>query len=80
MRDLATACVQMKILGALAKEIKTFQSFKSFPVQMRERYLEKLLWAGMSVAVPEEQGPDRFVTERRVDIIYLFFWETLCAG
>ena len=30
LRDLATACEQMKMLVILAKEIKAFQSFKSF--------------------------------------------------
>ncbi|TVR02306.1 MAG: hypothetical protein EA399_00490 [Desulfovibrionales bacterium] len=41
-----------------------------FPAWMQKRYLEKLLSAGVSVAVLEEQGPGRFVTERRVDTIY----------
>ena len=50
-----------------------------FPAWMWERYLEKLLRAGVSFAVLEEQGPGRFVTERRVDIIY-HFGGTLCAG
>lgn len=50
-----------------------------FPAWMQKRYLEKLLSAGVSVAVLEEQGPGRFITERRVDTIY-HFGGTLCAG
>ncbi len=38
-----------------------------FPAWMLERFMERILYAGKSVAVIEEYGPGRFVVDRYVD-------------
>ncbi len=43
-----------------------------FPFWMRDQYLEKMLNAGLHVAVIEETGPGRFVAERCVYTLFKF--------
>ena len=56
----------------MSNDLRKYAISAGFPAWMLERYVEKILQAGVSLAILETIGQGRFVMDRHVAMFYRF--------